>query len=75
MRRLSLVGWFLFLIGVALEVIWVYEEVVYNFNYYYYHQVNFLLLVIGGALTLVIGTKLIFWEENQRNKLSKKSSF
>jgi uncharacterized membrane protein len=62
MNRLRLVGWFLFFVGLVLLAILFGEEVFNNLNYYYHHQVNFILLLLIGFLSLFIGSRLVFWK-------------
>ena len=69
MNLLSLIGKIIFAIGLTLLFVWLYEELVNNFNYYYYNQVNFILLIVFSVLALIIGTKLIYWEETKQNKI------
>jgi hypothetical protein len=71
MRRLRLVGWFLFLIGLAILTVLSIEEILYNLNYYYNHQVNFVLLIVGGALPLAIGSVILLEEEPEKQPSSK----
>jgi hypothetical protein len=68
MKILRLAGFILFSIGWVLEFIWFYEEFSNNWNYYYNHQVNFDLLVLVGALSLVIGWWLIFWKRKLKKQ-------
>jgi hypothetical protein len=63
MRRLRLMGWFLLLIGLAILSVLSIEEISYNLNYFYNHQVNFVLLIVGGALPLAIGSVILLEEE------------
>jgi len=68
MERLKLLGLILLVIGLALGVIWLYEEFFNNFNYYYNHQVNFVLLVLVGVFSLVIGLRFMFWEREPKKQ-------
>ncbi len=69
MRRFRLVGWSLFLIGLVLLTILLVEEFSNNLNYYYKHQVNFVLLFGVGTILSAIGF-VILWGKNQRNNKS-----
>ena len=69
MSRLRLLGWFLFLIGLSLLAILFFEEISNNLNYYYNHQVNFVLLLLVGLLLFIIGSRLVFWEAEPTKQL------
>ena len=69
MKLLRLIGTILFITGLALLFILFFEEILYNLNYYYNHQVNFVLLMVGGALPLAIGF-VILWEGEPEKQLS-----
>ncbi len=65
MKRLKLLGAILFVVGLALLFILVFEEFFYNLNYYYNHQANFDLLFFFGTLLFGIGFWLMIRERKQ----------
>ena len=66
MRRLRLLAVILFVFGLALITILFYEEFTNNLNYYYNHMTNVVLLILVGALLLIIGSRLMFWERKTK---------
>jgi uncharacterized membrane protein len=74
MRLLRLVGLILFAVGLALLFIWVYEEFLNNFNYYYYHQVNFDLLILFVILLFGMGSWLMNWEREPKKQNPSKNA-
>ena len=68
MRLQRLVGLILSTIGLALLLIWVYEEYINNFNYYFLHQVTFGLLIFFGILLFGTGLLLISWERELKKQ-------
>jgi len=66
MRILRPIGVIAFFSGLAVELIWFYDEMLFNFNYYYRHQVNFVLLTFFGGLLLCIGLFLMLWERKPK---------
>ena len=53
--RPSRLGYVLYVTGLILLSILAIEELLNNFNYYYYNQVNFLLLFSAGLLSFCAG--------------------
>ncbi len=57
--RLLRLGYVLYATGLALLSILATEELLNNFNYYYYNPVNFLLLFLVGLLSFLTGIVLL----------------
>ena len=70
MRLSRLLGYVLYGTGLALLSILAIEELLNNFNYYYYNQVNFLLLFLAGLLSLFTGIILLYQIGNQKSRTS-----
>ena len=68
MKFLRLIGTILFLTGLAPLFYLLFEEVLYNLNYYYNHQANFVLLLVGGVLSSAIGFVILWGEEPEPEK-------
>jgi hypothetical protein len=62
MRLLRLLGFVLLVLAFVLASIFFIDELIYRLNYYYNHQVNFVLLIVFGILSFGIGLWLINWE-------------
>ena len=58
--RLSRLGYVLYITGLILLSILAIEELLNNFNYYYYNQANFLLLFSTGLLSFFTGITLLY---------------
>ena len=59
MKLSRLLGYVLYVTGLMLLSILAIEELLNNFNYYYYNQVNFLLLFLAGLLSFLTGIILL----------------
>jgi hypothetical protein len=68
MRLLRLLGLILLVLAFVLASIFVVEEFIYNLNYFYNHQVNFVLLIAFGILSFGIGWWLINWESESKEQ-------
>lgn len=68
MRLLRLLGLILLVLSFVLASIFIVEELIYNLNYYYDHQVNFVLLIVFGILAFGFGLWLINWESESKEK-------
>ena len=62
----SRLGYVLYVTGLILLSILAIEELLNNFNYYYYNQVNFLLLFLAGLLSFCAG--IILFASNGETK-------
>ena len=72
MRLLRLLGFILLVLAFVIASLFLIDEVIYNLNYYYNHQVNFVLLIVFGILSFAIGLWLINLEsESKKQNLSK----
>ncbi len=68
MRLLRLLGLILLALAFVLASIFIVEELIYNLNYFYNHQVNFILLISFGILAFGIGLWLIKWERESKEQ-------
>ncbi len=68
--RLSRLGYVFYVTGLILLSILAIEELLNNFNYYYYNQANFLLLFLAGLLSFLTGIVLGSNREIKRADLS-----
>jgi hypothetical protein len=64
--RPSRLGYVLYVAGLILLSILAIEELLNNFNYYYYNQVNFLLLFLAGLLSFLTG--IILFSRSGKSK-------
>ena len=72
--RFSRLGYVLYITGLAFFSILAIEELLNNFNYYYYNQVNFLLLFLAGLLSFLTGIILLsrLGKSKEQNLLDQK---
>ena len=68
MRLLRLLGLILLVLAFVLASIFVVEELVYNLNYFYNNQVNFILLISFGMLAFGFGLWLIDWKSESKEQ-------
>ena len=68
MRLLRLLGLILLALAFVLASIFIVEELIYNLNYFYNHQVNFILLISFGILAFGIGLWLINWKSESKEQ-------
>jgi len=68
MRLLRLLGLILLVLAFVLAAIFIVEELIYNLNYFYRHQVNFILLISFGILAIGFGLWLIKWESESKEQ-------
>jgi hypothetical protein len=68
MRLLRFLGLILLVLSFVLASVFLIDEGIYNLNYFYNNQVNFVLLISFGILSFGIGWWLINWESESKEQ-------
>ena len=75
MKLLRLIGLIFFEVGLVLLFVLGYFEFLNNFNYYFHHQVNFILLISFGILFFSSGLWLMNWETEEKKQVPSMNAF